>query len=88
MASRRVIPVCGRRSGNPWRLSILYRQAHQLSEELVFTQAAEERVELVATLTEIPVLFIDHFGMRNCPTSAAEDLREMSRVGTGEPPPP
>jgi DNA replication protein DnaC len=56
---------------------VLYREAHQLFEELVFANATDERSELVATLAEIPFLIIDDLGMRKLPASAAEDLLEL-----------
>jgi len=42
---------------------VLYREAHQLFEELVFAEVTEERSQLVATLAEIPLLIIDDLGM-------------------------
>jgi DNA replication protein DnaC len=57
--------------------SVLYREAHQLFEELVFAEVTDERSQLVATLTEIPLLIIDDLGMRKLPASAAEDLLEI-----------
>ena len=56
---------------------VLYREAHQLFEELVFADVTEERSELVAMLAEIPLLIIDDLGMRKLPASAAEDLLEI-----------
>ena len=57
--------------------SVLYREAHQLFEELVFAEVSDERSQLVATLAEIPLLIIDDLGMRKLPASAAEDLLEI-----------
>jgi DNA replication protein DnaC len=56
---------------------VLYREAHQLFEELVFANATDERSDLVATLAEIPFVIIDDLGMRKLPASAAEDLLEI-----------
>jgi DNA replication protein DnaC len=56
---------------------VLYREAHQLFEELVFAEVTEERSQLVTTLAEIPLLVIDDLGMRKLPASAAEDLLEI-----------
>jgi len=56
---------------------VLYREAHQLFEELVLADATDERSDLVATLAEIPFLIIDDLGMRKLPASAAEDLLEL-----------
>ena len=55
----------------------LYREAHQLFEELVFAEVTDERSQLVATLAKIPLLIIDDLGMRKLPASAAEDLLEI-----------
>jgi DNA replication protein DnaC len=57
--------------------SVLYREAHQLFEELVFADATDERADLIATLTDVPLLIIDDLGMRKLPASAAEDLLEI-----------
>src|SRR5208282_2583968 len=46
---------------------VLYREAHQLFEELVFAEVTEERAQLVATLAQIPLLIIDDLGMRKLP---------------------
>ncbi len=56
---------------------VLYREAHQLFEELVFAEVSDERSDLVATLAEVPLLIIDDLGMRKLPASAAEDLLEI-----------
>jgi DNA replication protein DnaC len=56
---------------------VLYREAHQLFEELVFAEVTEKRSQLVATLSEIPLLIVDDLGMRKLPASAAEDLLEI-----------
>jgi DNA replication protein DnaC len=56
---------------------VLYREAHVLFEELVLAEATGERADLVATLTEVPLLIIDDLGMRKLPASAAEDLLEI-----------
>jgi DNA replication protein DnaC len=56
---------------------VLYREAHRLFEELVLADVSEERADLIATLSEIPLLIIDDLGMRKLPASAAEDLLEI-----------
>jgi len=56
---------------------VLYREAQRLFEELVFANATDERSELIAMLTEIPLLIVDDLGMRKLPASAAEDLLEI-----------
>lgn len=57
--------------------SVLYRETHQLFEELVFAEATDERSDLIAMLTDVPLLIIDDLGMRKLPASAAEDLLEI-----------
>ena len=56
---------------------VLYREAHQLFEDLVLAAATSERTTAVAALSEVPLLIIDDLGMRKLPTSAAEDLLEV-----------
>lgn len=56
---------------------VIYREAHILFEELMLADAIGERVDHIATFTEVPLLIIDDLGMRKLPTSAAEDLLEM-----------
>ena len=56
---------------------VIYREAHVLFEELVLASATGERTQLIATLSEIPLLEIDDLGMRKLPAAAAEDLLEI-----------
>jgi DNA replication protein DnaC len=56
---------------------VLYREAHRLFEDLVLAAATAERNELIAELSEIPLLIVDDLGMRKLPAAAAEDLLEI-----------
>jgi DNA replication protein DnaC len=56
---------------------VLYREAHQLFEELLLAAATGERATAIATFSEVPLLVIDDLGMRKLPASAAEDLLEV-----------
>ncbi len=56
---------------------VLYREAHQLFEDLVLAAATGERTTAVAALSEVPLLIIDDLGMRKLPAGAAEDLLEV-----------
>jgi DNA replication protein DnaC len=58
-------------------LSVIYREAHVLLEELseaALDGARRHRVEQLAT---VPLLIIDDLGMRKLPATAAEDLLEL-----------
>jgi DNA replication protein DnaC len=57
---------------------VLYREAHILFEELVLAAANDERTDVIATYSEIPLLIIDDLGMRRLPAPAAEDLLEIA----------
>lgn len=56
---------------------VLYREAHVLLEQLADAVADGRRKEFMATLTIVPLLIIDDFGMRKLPLTAAEDLLEI-----------
>ena len=56
---------------------VLYREAHQLFEDLAIATATGERTEAIASFSEVPLLVIDDLGMRKLPASAAEDLLEV-----------
>jgi DNA replication protein DnaC len=56
---------------------VLYRETHQLLEELADATIVGERKQLVETLTTVPLLIIDDLGMRKLPATAAEDLLEI-----------
>jgi len=56
---------------------VLYREAHVLLDELAEAVADGTRKEYMETLTTVPLLIIDDFGMRKLPLTAAEDLLEI-----------
>ena len=56
---------------------VLYREAHILLDDLADAVAEGTRKEFMATLTTVPLLIIDDFGMRKLPLTAAEDLLEI-----------
>lgn len=56
---------------------VLYREAHQLFEELVLADAGNERAEAIAVFSDVPLLIVDDLGMRKLPATAAEDLLEI-----------
>src|SRR5580692_11655154 len=55
---------------------VLYRETHVLLDELADAVADDTRKEFIETLTTVPLLIIDDFGMRKLPLTAAEDLLE------------
>jgi len=56
---------------------VLYREAHVLLDELAETVVDGTRQQFMETLTTVPLLIIDDFGMRKLPLTAAEDLLEI-----------
>ncbi len=56
---------------------VLYRETHVLLDELAEAVAEGTRREFMETLTTVPLLIIDDFGMRKLPLTAAEDLLEI-----------
>jgi DNA replication protein DnaC len=56
---------------------VLYREAHVLLDELAEAVVDGTRKEFMETLTTVPLLIIDDFGMRKLPLTAAEDLLEI-----------
>ena len=56
---------------------VLYRETHQLLEELADAQLAGTRKAYIEQLCAVPLLIIDDLGMRKLPQSAAEDLLEI-----------
>jgi DNA replication protein DnaC len=56
---------------------VLYREAHVLLDELAEAVVDGTRKEYMETLTTVPLLIIDDFGMRKLPLTAAEDLLEI-----------
>jgi len=56
---------------------VLYRETHVLLDELADAVADGTRKQFLETLTTVPLLIIDDFGMRKLPLTAAEDLLEI-----------
>jgi DNA replication protein DnaC len=56
---------------------VLYREAHQLFEDLLLAAATGERATAMVAFSDVPLLVIDDLGMRKLPASAAEDLLEV-----------
>src|SRR5437763_6706558 len=56
---------------------VLYRETHVLLEELADAIVDGTRKEFMESLTTVPLLIIDDFGMRKLPMTAAEDLLEI-----------
>jgi DNA replication protein DnaC len=56
---------------------VLYRETHVLLDELAETVIDGTRKEFMDTLSTVPLLIIDDFGMRKLPLTAAEDLLEI-----------
>ncbi len=56
---------------------VLYRETHVLLDELADAVAEGTRKQFMETLTTVPLLIIDDFGMRKLPLTAAEDLLEI-----------
>ena len=56
---------------------VIYRETHVLLDDLAESVADGTRREFMASLTTVPLLIIDDFGMRKLPLTAAEDLLEI-----------
>jgi DNA replication protein DnaC len=56
---------------------VLYRETHVLLDELADAVVDGTRKEFMQSLTTVPLLIIDDFGMRKLPLTAAEDLLEI-----------
>jgi DNA replication protein DnaC len=56
---------------------VLYRETHVLLEDLAEAVLENRRREFMESLTTVPLLIIDDFGMRKLPLTAAEDLLEI-----------
>jgi DNA replication protein DnaC len=56
---------------------VLYREAHQLLEELADAAITGDRKATVERLSTVPLLIIDDLGMRKLPATAGEDLLEI-----------
>ena len=56
---------------------MLYRETHILLDDLAEAVTDGTRREFMESLTSVPLLIIDDFGMRKLPLTAAEDLLEI-----------
>ena len=56
---------------------VLYRKTHILLEELADSVLDGTRKQYMDSITTVPLLIIDDFGMRKLPQTAAEDLLEI-----------
>ena len=56
---------------------VLYRETHVLLDDLAEAVIEGTRREFMESLTTVPLLIIDDFGMRKLPLTAAEDLLEI-----------
>jgi hypothetical protein len=56
---------------------VLYRETHVLLDELADAVTDGTRKEYIDSISTVPLLIIDDFGMRKLPHTAAEDLLEI-----------
>jgi DNA replication protein DnaC len=56
---------------------VMYRETHVLLDDLAESVADGTRKQFMESLTTVPLLIIDDFGMRKLPLTAAEDLLEI-----------
>jgi DNA replication protein DnaC len=56
---------------------VLYRETHVLLEELAEASIDGTRKQYMESVSTVPLLIIDDFGMRKLPQTAAEDLLEI-----------
>jgi DNA replication protein DnaC len=56
---------------------VLYRETHVLLDELADAVADDTRKEYMESISTVPLLIVDDFGMRKLPHTAAEDLLEI-----------
>ncbi len=56
---------------------VLYRETHILLDELAEAVAEGARKDYIESVSTVPLLIIDDFGMRKLPLTAAEDLLEI-----------
>lgn len=56
---------------------VIYREAHNLLEEIADATLDGTRKEYMELLATVPLLIIDDLGMRKLPSTAAEELREI-----------
>ena len=56
---------------------VMYRETHVLLDDLAEAVAEGTRKQFMESVTSVPLLIIDDFGMRKLPHTAAEDLLEI-----------
>ena len=56
---------------------VMYRETHVLLDDLAEAVADGTRKQFMESVTTVPLLIIDDFGMRKLPLTAAEDLLEI-----------
>src|SRR5215211_6732033 len=56
---------------------VMYRETHVLLDELADSVIDGTRKQYMESITTVPLLIIDDFGMRKLPQTAAEDLLEI-----------
>ena len=56
---------------------VMYRETHVLLDNLADAVADGERKQFMESVSSVPLLIIDDFGMRKLPHTAAEDLLEI-----------
>ena len=56
---------------------VIYRETHILLEELADASLDGTRKQYMESISTVPLLIIDDFGMRKLPQTAAEDLLEI-----------
>ena len=61
----------------PQGFRVLYRETHILLEELAEAVLDGTRKQYMESITTVPLLILDDFGMRKLPQTAAEDLLEI-----------
>jgi DNA replication protein DnaC len=56
---------------------VCYRSIFDFLEEMALAEAEGKQVQFVKRMTQVPLLIIDEFGMKNIPPSLSEDLLEL-----------
>jgi len=57
--------------------AVLYRETHELLEEIAEATVENRRAEYMSEAASVDLLIIDDLGMRKLPATAAEDLLEL-----------
>ena len=57
--------------------AVLYRETHELLEEIAEATVENRRAEYMAEVASVDLLIVDDLGMRKLPATAAEDLLEL-----------